>query len=111
MAAFSQFESDLDAKTKAQLEKGKRVVEMFKQPAYSPIAVEVQTAVMWAMQNGFFEDIAVEHITAATKSLIVYFESQGDAVITKIYNEKKLTEVIEEDLKNASADWKRAFSV
>ncbi len=111
LAAFSQFESDLDAKTKAQLEKGKRVVEMFKQPAYSPIAVEVQTAVMWAMQNGFFEDIAVEHITAATKSLIVYFESQGDAVITKIYNEKKLTEVIEEDLKNASADWKRAFSV
>ena len=59
LAAFSQFESDLDASTKARLDRGARIVEMFKQPAYNPVPVEVQTAVMWAMQNDFFDSVEV----------------------------------------------------
>ena len=60
LAAFSQFESDLDATTKASLDRGARIVELFKQTASNPIAVEVQTAIMWAMQNNFFDSISVE---------------------------------------------------
>src|SRR6202162_2727262 len=56
LAAFAQFGSDLDAATKAQLERGKRIVEVFKQPQYNPIAVEVQVAVLWAVQNGYMDD-------------------------------------------------------
>src|SRR5205814_5707200 len=51
LAAFAQFGSDLDAKTQGQLERGKRVVEVFKQPQYNPIPVEVQVAILWSVQN------------------------------------------------------------
>ena len=59
LAAFAQFGSDLDAKTKAQLERGARVVELFKQTAFNPIPVEVQSSLIYAVQNGFFDAIDV----------------------------------------------------
>ena len=62
LAPFAQFGSDLDAKTQAQLERGKRIVEVFKQPQYNPIPVEAQAAVLWAVQNNFIDDVAVEKI-------------------------------------------------
>ncbi len=61
LAAFAQFGSDLDAKTQAQLERGKRIVEVFKQPQYNPLPVESQAAVrIWTVQNGFMDDVAVD---------------------------------------------------
>jgi F-type H+-transporting ATPase subunit alpha len=57
LAAFAQFGSDLDAKTQAQLERGKRIVEIFKQPQYNPLPVEVQAAVLWTVQNNFLDDV------------------------------------------------------
>ena len=60
LAAFAQFGSDLDAKTKAQIERGKRIMEVFKQPPYNPIPVEMQVAVLWVAQNGFIDDVPVE---------------------------------------------------
>src|SRR5689334_16504353 len=62
LAAFAQFGSDLDAKTQAILERGKRVVEVFKQPQFNPIPVEIQAAVLWAVQNNFFDDVPVEKV-------------------------------------------------
>src|SRR4026208_1011289 len=58
LAAFAQFGSDLDAKTQAQLERGKRIVELFKQNQYNPLPVEVQSAILWAMQNNMMDDVA-----------------------------------------------------
>src|ERR671931_1532758 len=62
LAAFAQFGSDLDPQTQAKIERGKRIVEIFKQPQYNPIAVEVQSAILWAAQNGFMDDVPVERI-------------------------------------------------
>src|SRR5881398_2454101 len=62
LAAFAQFGSDLDAKTQAILERGKRVVEIFKQPQFNPLPVEIQAAVLWTVQNNFFDDVAVEKV-------------------------------------------------
>src|SRR2546421_2553727 len=62
LAAFAQFGSELDAKTQAQIDRGKRIVELFKQPQYSPILVEVQVAVLWAVQNGYVDDVPVERV-------------------------------------------------
>src|ERR1041385_7480035 len=62
LAAFAQFGSDLDAKTQAQLERGKRIVEVFKQPQYNPIAVELQAAILWTVQNGHMDDVPVDRI-------------------------------------------------
>ena len=62
LAAFAQFGSDLDAATQAKIDRGKRIVEIFKQPQYRPIPVEVQVAVIWAVQNGYMDDVPVERI-------------------------------------------------
>ena len=63
LAAFSQFGSDLDAKTQAQIDRGKRIMEVFKQPQYDPIPVEVQVAVLWAVQNGYMDQVPVERVS------------------------------------------------
>jgi len=110
LAAFSQFESDLDPATKAQLDRGARIVEMFKQGAFSPVPVEVQTGVMWAMENDFFDSIEVPRITDSVESLKEYFASSGKEVIDKIREEGNLSESIEEDLRRCVEDWKRSFA-
>ena len=62
LAAFAQFGSELDAKTQAKIDGGKRIIEIFKQPQYSPIPVEVQVAVLWIVQNGYVDDVPVDRI-------------------------------------------------
>ena len=62
LAAFAQFGSDLDAKTKAQLDRGDRIVELFKQPAFNPIPIELQVAILLAMQKGFFDAIDLKKV-------------------------------------------------
>src|SRR5262252_2654420 len=62
LAAFAQFGSDLDPKTQAQINRGKRITEIFKQPQYNPVPVEVQVAVLWAMQKGFVDEVEVDQV-------------------------------------------------
>src|SRR5947208_4124162 len=62
LTAFAQFGSELDAKTQAQIDRGKRIMEVFKQPQYNPIPVEVQVAVLWAVQNGYVDAVAVAQV-------------------------------------------------
>src|SRR5512136_2480118 len=76
MAAFAQFGSDLDAKTAAQIEHGKRIMEVFKQPPYDPLAVDVQVAVLWVVQNGFLDDVAVDSIKAFQAKLTDYLKTR-----------------------------------
>ncbi len=110
LAAFSQFESDLDAATKARLDRGARIVEMFKQTAFNPIPVEVQTAIMWGMQNDFFDSIDVDKISEAVSSLKDYLSAQGKEVCNEIYQSGKLEESTEQNLRLALEDWKRTFA-
>jgi len=110
LAAFSQFESDLDAATKARLERGARIVEMFKQSAYNPILVEVQTAIMWAMQNDFFDSIEVSKITESVESLKDYLATQAVEICDEIYQSGKLEKENEDKLRSAMEDWKRTLS-
>src|SRR4051795_3710417 len=62
LAAFAQFGSDLDAATRARLERGQRIVELFKQVQYHPLPIELQVAVLWAMQNGHLDAVPVEKV-------------------------------------------------
>ncbi|MDA7790920.1 F0F1 ATP synthase subunit alpha [Opitutales bacterium] len=110
LAAFSQFESDLDAATKASLDRGARIVELFKQTASNPIAVEIQTVIMWAMQNNFFDSIDVADVNRATQSLRDYMETQGKEACELIYSSGKLEEETEQKLRSSVEDWKRSFS-
>ncbi|NCG08361.1 MAG: F0F1 ATP synthase subunit alpha [Verrucomicrobia bacterium] len=110
LAAFAQFGSDLDAKTKAQLERGARVVELFKQTAFNPIPVEVQTALIWGAQNGFFDAVETKQVVAATTSLREFFETRGAKLMGTIRAEKQLNDAIEADLKSAIEEWQASFS-
>src|SRR5881392_1644405 len=88
LAAFAQFGSDLDAKTQAQLERGKRIVEIFKQPQYNPVPVEVQAAILWTVQNGFMDDVAVDRIKDFQNKLADYLTSRKVDLMTKIAKEQ-----------------------
>lgn len=109
LAAFAQFGSDLDARTKKQLERGMRIVEVLKQPPFSPKPTEVQVAIMWAIQNGFFDDFEVKKIVEAQKSLEEYLCTLKEALLNSILEIGKLTDEIQEQLKQAVLDWKNTF--
>ncbi|HEV2394841.1 MAG TPA: F0F1 ATP synthase subunit alpha [Verrucomicrobiae bacterium] len=109
LAAFAQFGSDLDAKTQAQIERGKRIVEVFKQPQYNPIAVEVQVAVLWTVQNGFMDDVAVERIKDFQAKLTDYLTSRKTELMGRIAKERALSDTLTNDLKAAVTEFKETF--
>jgi F-type H+-transporting ATPase subunit alpha len=109
LAAFAQFGSDLDAKTQAILERGKRIVELFKQNQYNPIPVEVQAAVLWAMQNNFLDDIAVEKVKDFQTKLTDYLTSRKTALLDKIRTEKAISDALAGELKAAVGEFKQTY--
>ncbi|SPE52869.1 F1 sector of membrane-bound ATP synthase, alpha subunit [Verrucomicrobia bacterium] len=111
LAAFAQFGSDLDAKTQAQIERGKRIIEVFKQPQYNPIAVEVQVAILWTVQNGFLDDVAVEHVKVFQAKLTEYLTSRKTELMARIAKERALSDALTADLKTAVTEFKATFKV
>jgi F-type H+-transporting ATPase subunit alpha len=109
LAAFAQFGSDLDPKTQAILERGKRVVEIFKQPQFNPIPVEVQAAVLWAVQNNFFDDVPVDKVKDFQTKLTDFLNTRKAEVLTKIRNEKAISDAIAGDLKTAVGEFKQTY--
>jgi F-type H+-transporting ATPase subunit alpha len=109
LAAFAQFGSDLDARTRRQLDRGSRTVELFKQPAYSPKPMEIQVSLLWSLQNNYFDDIEVGDIVDAASSLQEFLETGKQAILDKILAKKKLDEEIEGDLKEAVSAWKSTY--
>ena len=109
LAAFAQFGSDLDAKTQAQIERGKRIVEVFKQPQYNPIPVEVQVAVLWTVQNGYMDDIAVEKIKDFQDKLTDYLASRKTDLMSQIAREKALSDTLTDQLKAAVSEFKQTY--
>jgi F-type H+/Na+-transporting ATPase subunit alpha len=109
LAAFSQFGSDLDAKTKSQLDRGARVVELFKQPAFNPISIELQVVTLWAMQKGYYENLALANVMNAASSLRSYVTTRHDALLTKIRTKAALDAEIESELKSACDSWLSTF--
>jgi F-type H+-transporting ATPase subunit alpha len=109
LAAFAQFGSELDAETQKKLERGKRVVEVFKQPQYSPIPVEVQVAVLWATQNGYFDDVPVEKIKDCQGKMTDYLTSRKAELMARIRKEKALNDAIVADMKAAVSGFKQTY--
>jgi F-type H+-transporting ATPase subunit alpha len=110
LAAFAQFGSDLDAKTKAQLERGARIVELFKQPAFSPVPIELQVAVLFAMQKNFFDAIETKKVVAAATALKEFFTTRKDALLTEIRTKAALDKDLEAKLQAAADEWKSGYT-
>ncbi len=109
LAAFAQFGSDLDAKTQALLERGKRIVELFKQNQYSPLPVENQVAVLWAAQNNFFDDVPVEKVKDFQTRLMDYLSSRKADLMARIAKQKVVDDAIAADLKAALTEFKQTY--
>ncbi len=110
LAAFAQFGSDLDAKTKAQLERGGRIVELFKQPAFSPVPIELQVAVLFAMQKNFFDGIETKKVVAAAASLKEFFATRKEPLLTEIRTKAALDKDLEAKLQASCDEWKATYT-
>jgi len=105
LAAFAQFGSDLDAKTQAQIDRGKRIMEVFKQPQYDPIPVEVQVAVLWAVQNGYVDQTPVERVKEYQTKLMDFLSMRKGQLLAGIGKEKTLSDALKAELKAAIDDF------
>jgi F-type H+-transporting ATPase subunit alpha len=109
LAAFAQFGSELDAKTQAQIDRGKRIMEVFKQPQYSPIPVEVQVAVIWTVQNGYVDDVVIERIKEFQLTFAEFLNTRKPDLLRRIGQEKVLTPALTADLKSAADEFKETW--
>ena len=110
MAAFAQFGSELDAKTQAQIDRGKRIVELFKQPQYSPVPVEIQVAVIWAVQNGYVDDVPIDRMKKFQAELTDFLTTRKGDLLQKIARKKAISDALKAELKEATDQFKQTWS-
>src|SRR3989441_1162075 len=108
LSAFSQFASDLDEATRKQLERGRMVTELMKQPQYQPLAVWEMALTLFAVNNGYFDDIEVKKALSAEKSMRDYLKDKYAAVVDGMESKKDLSADEEKALKAAIEDWKKS---
>jgi len=106
LAAFAQFASDLDAATKQRLERGARIVEVFKQQQYNPISVEIQSCILWAVQNGHFDSIKVENVKAAQLKLTEFLSNRKQVILDELKTKKAFDDALIAQLKAAVEEFK-----
>ena len=109
LAAFAQFGSDLDAKTQATLERGKRIVELFKQNQYNPLPVEIQSAVLFAMQNNLLDDVAVEKVKDFQNKLTDFLNTRKEPLLLRLRKELAINDALGADLKAAVTEFKQSY--
>jgi F-type H+/Na+-transporting ATPase subunit alpha len=110
LAAFAQFGSDLDKATQAQLNRGKRLTEVLKQPQYSPMPVEQQVLIIWTATKGLVDDIAIEDLKKFEQGLQAFVENAHGGLLEKIRGRKKLDDEIETEMREAVKEFKQRFT-
>ena len=110
LAAFAQFASDLDAATKAKLDRGARIVEVFKQTQYKPLPVELQVAILWAVQNGYFDTVAVDKVKEFQNKLSEYLTTRKASLLDSIREKKALDDALTNELKSVIGDFAASHS-
>jgi len=108
LEAFAQFASELDAATKQQIERGRRTVEILKQGQYAPMPVENQVAIIYAVTNGYLDNVDVAKVGEWETKFHEFLNSQRGGLMQKISAEKNLTEELEKELKEAIGDYKKS---
>src|SRR5687768_17359472 len=109
LAAFAQFGSDLDKATQAQLNRGRRLVEILKQPQYQPVAVEKQVAIIYAATKGFLDPVAVEDVRRYEEELYRFLESRHPDVLTGIATKKILDDEVKAALEAALKEFGQQY--
>jgi F-type H+-transporting ATPase subunit alpha len=108
LAAFAQFGSDLDSATKAKLDRGARIVELFTQQQYQPKSLPLMVVSLSARQNGYFDDVPVERIREAQAAMENFFKTRKDPLLTQIGNDKSIDKTVDE-IKSSLSDFKSSW--
>jgi F-type H+-transporting ATPase subunit alpha len=109
MAAFAQFGSDLDKSTLAQIERGKRMVELLKQNQYVPLAVEDQVIGLFAGANGYLDDVPVEAVSKFEDELLKFIRGTKDDIRSELTEKKAFDDSLKEKLISAIEEFKKGF--
>src|SRR6476661_8738818 len=109
LAAFAQFGSELDAKTQAQIDRGKRITEIFKQPQYNPIPIELQIAVIWAVQNGYMDDVPVNRVKEFQSKVTEFLSTRKAELLGKIAQEKAMTPALTTEIRTTVDQFKETW--
>ena len=109
LAAFAQFGSDLDKSTQAQLNRGKRLVEILKQDQYKPLSFSKQILIIYAGTNGYLDDLEVEQIRDFETELYKYVESMSARLLDDIMQKKILDDALKAEIERVIKDCKQRF--
>jgi F-type H+-transporting ATPase subunit alpha len=110
LAAFAQFASDLDEATRKQLERGRVVTELMKQPQYAPLQVWEMALTLFAVNNGYFDDVELKKALAAERSMRDYIKGKYGELVGRMEHTKELSKDDEAQLNDAIKDWKKNAS-
>lgn len=110
LQAFSQFASDLDESSRKQLERGQQMVEVLKQPPYSPLPVEKQVAVIFAASKGYLDGIAASNVQRFEAELYPFLEAKYPQILEGIRSKKQVDKELEAELARALEDFLSVFS-
>jgi F-type H+/Na+-transporting ATPase subunit alpha len=110
LAAFAQFGSDLDKATLSQLNRGRRLVEVLKQPQYQPLPVEKQVIIIYAATNGFLDSVEVERVGAYETELFAFLDSRRAQLLSGLAEKKQIDDSIKNDLNQALAEFGKTFA-
>ena len=111
LAAFAQFgTAELDKATRAQLDRGQRITEILKQPQYVPMPVEKQVMILYAVINGYIDDVAIDKVSAFETGFHTFMEANHPEIGKAIAREKDISAETEQALKTAILEFKQGFS-
>lgn len=109
LAAFAQFGSDLDPKTRAYLNRGQRIVELFKQRQHSLLRLHHQIILLWGVKNGFLDGLEIEHIREYSKKLVAFIDSRKRALVKNLCATQIIDDVLEKELEHALQEFATLF--
>jgi len=109
LAAFAQFSSDLDPGTKSQIERGRRITEILKQPPYSPVPMEEQAVILWVVTNGFLDELEVEQVKEFENEFLKIVRAKNKKLLSEIADKKELDEKVTKELEKIIKDFLVSF--
>ncbi len=109
LQAFAQFASDLDPATKQQIERGRRITEVLKQPPYSPVPLEEQVVSLWAVTNGYLDEVEVSQVKEFEGKFIQHLKLKNKKLLGEIASQKILDEKMIKDLEKITKEFLAIF--
>jgi len=109
LQAFAQFSSDLDPETRSQIERGRRITEVLKQPPYSPVLLEEQVVILWAVTNGYLDEVEIEKVKDFEQKYIQYLKLKNKKLLSDLAIQKVLDEKMLKDLEKITKDFAAIF--